>query len=329
MSALNQARFLRMLRAQFPAGYIDGIEQSKDGGWELMLASSAIGERVSQAIDRLESACFIGRASGGTLSTGVVSFARVDTSQGTYTIKSGTVVTTADGRDFITTSDATWPSGTLLGPISVGVQAIAKGYEYNVPGISTTAHGETIPGAITTIKALRTDPNTWDSGLSVSQPSATTGGTPASLDALGYDLGVIRIDDSESDDAYRARIRTTPDTVSPAAIRRAFTEILAAKNTSGILLEIGTRVFPGIFLDAGSSLDLPQDPGSNFACDMSLSFSNADMWKVLVDHSQMRGFFIVCVPVLPSSDTSTYGAIWDMLVSKHLAGVGFDMYLLD
>jgi hypothetical protein len=64
-----------------------------------------------------------------------------------------------------------------------------------------------------------------DLGLTVDQPSAMTGGRHGWLDAIGADRGVGRAP-GESDDAYRLRIGSLDDTISPAAIMRILTRIL-------------------------------------------------------------------------------------------------------
>ena len=129
---------------------------------------------------------------------------------------------------------------------------------------------------------------------------------------------------------------------------------------------LGAPGLPGLFYDAGSSADTPQVPAHNFAYDMDPIVRPLDTWKVWLDHVEMRAFFVVGMPVVPlgyfgafydgdsldfAPDPSAFDttsvdvypltcfwdgyaaigtaynqAVWQMLVDKHAAGVGFDLY---
>jgi hypothetical protein len=99
-------------------------------------------------------------------------------------------------------------------------------YAYNVEGPSTTAGGDTLPGAVAEIAKLLTHPHYADPTLYVEQDLAATGGVTAFLDLLGADRGIDR-QLAEPDAAYRARLRQLPDVVTPGAIKRALAAVWA------------------------------------------------------------------------------------------------------
>lgn len=136
------------------------------------------------------------------------------------TVKAGTVVSASiGGQQFVTTADVVF-NPTDVGPFDVAVQAVAFGYEYNVPGKFTAANGfDVIPGAIDTVTTLIEEPALGDISIQVSQNTATSGGADSALDAIGNDRGIVR-QPGEAADRYRARLRTLPDTVSPNAVIR-------------------------------------------------------------------------------------------------------------
>ena len=149
---------------------------------------------------------------------------------------------------------------------------------------------------------------------------------------------------NESDDVYRLRIFTTPDTISPNAICRGVTSILSACGTPWCCLrEVGTPRLPGFYLDVDYY-------------DYNLTLNPQFTWHVLLDIASMAGFFVVGVPPLvvassgfyfdvstavnsyldtPASSydgsdvlaTGVYQAIQTMIQAKKAGGVGFHLYL--
>jgi hypothetical protein len=204
------------------------LEPLKDPGpgYEVLAAYAVIFARVSLAAARLDCGAHILESFGGTLANGFVSFMRSDNTAGDTTIRAGTVVSTSSGgRRYLTLTDAVF-AGANLGPVTVQVAAVRPGWEFNVPGQSTTATGVVLPGEIDTITTL-------DAYLSpslvrvVNTPTFSVnnvldicGGQQPMLDGLGADRGLARFS-GESDDAYKVRIRTLPDTVTPTAIINA------------------------------------------------------------------------------------------------------------
>ncbi len=77
-----------------------------------------------------------------------------------------------------------------------------------------------------------------DLGLTISQTDPTTGGRHGWLDAIGFDRGLYR-QLGETDDAYRARIDTLDDVVSPGAITRLCDRILTPAGIPWRLIEAG------------------------------------------------------------------------------------------
>lgn len=85
-----------------------------------------------------------------------------------------------------------------------------------------------------------------DWGLSTTNPAPPSGGLSAMLDALGKERGVLRAP-GEDDDAYRPRVGTVADVVTPNAIRRAIERNLAG--TVWYFREAGQASYPGFFFD--------------------------------------------------------------------------------
>lgn len=148
------------------------------------------------------------------------------------------------------------------------------------------------------------------------------------LDELGGERGLGR-SPGESDTLYRKRVAKPSDTVSPNAVRRAANAILAPLGAAVCLREVGSRLLPGLFFDAGSSSDTPQNPATNFAYDMNPSVRPEDRWKVLLDLLEFRGFFMIGVPPLASGAADVYRAVFNEVSRVRGGGVGFEMYVED
>jgi len=224
----DQAHFLALFERILPPEYITPLILNPNSGYELLQALAKIGERVSLAIERLECGSFIVFAEGPVRAQVPVAFTRgpAAPTATTVTIRAGTIVATSrHGRRFRVLNDATLGSGD----VSVGavVEALDDGYEYNVEGAVITPRGETLEGEIDTIVTLYTDPAFVLDDLVVTQTAwPTQNGKTADLDGLGDNRGIFRAR-GEGDTSYRTRIRSFPDVVSPAAIRRTVTRILS------------------------------------------------------------------------------------------------------
>ena len=142
-------------------------------------------------------------------------------------------------------------------------------------------------------------------GLTIAQPSPTTGGRHGWLDAIGRDRGVGR-KTAESDEQYRKRIAALPDVVSPMAILRAAARAL---DPYGIRYELReTRDYPGGI--------------GTFVWDLS-PFDYGDACQdgaVLVSLSASVRFFVVCVSIgnqgefgfpFDATNAVPFGNAWD------------------
>jgi hypothetical protein len=89
-----------------------------------------------------------------------------------------------------------------------------------------------------------------DWGLSVSNAEQPSGGTAAVLDLLGKERNLPRIT-GEEDDTYRQRVAAIADVVTPNAVKRRLNKTLTQGplGLSWCFREIGTPLFPGLFLD--------------------------------------------------------------------------------
>lgn len=226
----DKQHFLDLFDRLYPFDYLAPMKASRNAGYEAFQAWAALGERISLAAERLECGNIIMSAPGPSRATGTVEFYRTEATSGAFTVLKGTVVATSRGdRRFRTTSDVSFGS-LSLGPVTANVEAVDYGYEYNVPGqLITPTSSITLEGEIDTVYAAVTSPG-YIPELKVKQILPTTGGVPAMLDALGADRGLTR-GQGESDDAFRLRVRTLADTVSPGAIKRA---AAAALNPYGL-----------------------------------------------------------------------------------------------
>lgn len=216
--ALSQDQILSVLDAVVDEEYLAPIKATPEGGYELFQASALSLSRVSSAIRAYQIGTLAQFAPVGAFSTGSVEFFRVNAGAGAVTVKAGSVVATNDQRHFIVLDDAVF-SSIALGPITARVRAVIKSEQWNVPGVRTTPGGVVTPGSIRQIVRLSQDPVFADPTVQVRQIADTTGGRFDWLGLVGWELGISR-GLYETDQQYRYRLRTLPDTVSPAAIQR-------------------------------------------------------------------------------------------------------------
>lgn len=164
----SQQELLDLLDRLYPNHWIEPLK-NPGPGYETLQGYAALGARESLAVERYGCAVYILSAVGGSYSTGVVNLFRPSPHPDgiAVTVRAGTIVAASEsGRQFATTQDVLF--GPLdLGPFEVPIQAVAQGYEYNVPGIVVTADGTSLPGEIDTIVTLVEQ--------SPSQPLSNTG----------------------------------------------------------------------------------------------------------------------------------------------------------
>jgi len=128
-------------------------------------------------------------------------------------------------------------------------------------------------------------------GLTVSNPVCPSGGRAAWLDLLAAERGIYRLV-GEDDTVFRKRTDEIADVVCPNAIKRTMQQVLLPLGVQGTFREIGTIQFPGFFFDC----DAGEAPAHSFAYDMDPVSRPEDRWKLLVDYSEMRAFFVISLP---------------------------------
>lgn len=299
VTALSEQDFLDMFDRIFPQSWI-GPLKSPGPGYELLQAFAAVGARLSQAVANTGCDLFVGTANRGSLATGAVSVSRPAANTQDVTLKAGTVVRALRGqRDFVTTQDLLIPAASV-GPLSVPVAAIARGYEWNRPGQATAADGTVLPGEIDSIWTLVEDPPAADLTLQVSQLDPTTGGRDPALEQLAMDVG-LAAQGGESVEHLRQRIRALPDTVSPGALRRFLATDLSPYGVTATFIETWS-------LSYQTAWDAPDGPAGDgydptlFVYDDPRSMN--PFQNVWLDEIEMRGFVIIVVPQLLPLDDS-------------------------
>lgn len=214
----TQAELLDVVERQFPPSYIDPIK-NVGPGWELFQAAAKIGERCSLAVSRSEDDAYIMTAAGPVAAQVEAIFYRANDDAGAVTVLKGTLVKcSSGGQVFRTTEDAVFGSTDL--EVAVNAIAIGYGYEWNIKGKFVAPNGDSSPGELDTVMRPLQSPPYGDPTIQVRNDDDADGlGHPGTLDALGYERDVPRTP-GEGDVNYRSRIRTLPDTISPAAFRR-------------------------------------------------------------------------------------------------------------
>ena len=176
---------------------------------------------------------------------------------------------------------------TVPGPLTVGYLTFLGGtllagnyvatfsYRSGQPAVGATVTG-TQSGATMTVSqvafeyALQPEPGlpppgvSWqildwatDWGLTVTNELSPTGGTAGVLDLLGHERNLPRIS-GEQDDAYRQRVSTIADVVTPNAVRRMLNRVLTRPyGITWCLREVGTQRLPGFFWSDGHGAGPP------------------------------------------------------------------------
>lgn len=262
-------------------------------------------------------------------------------------------------------------SGNVLGVSGNRITILGSTGSYSVSDVVTgTISGATI--TIVVIEQLGTltaetdahwrvlpwdDTGNDDLGIIVTNEESPDGGRSPMLDELGSERGVYR-SIGETDDVYRKRVATPADVVSPNAIIRSINLVLVEYGLSACFREVGTNLLPGLFFDAGSSLDTPQIAENNYAYDLDFTVRPADRFKLTLSFSEFRAFFLVGVPPLrlddfgipydatnnginafdalvsenfydgfPTGNAAVYSAIYNAILRAKAGGVGFELYV--
>lgn len=292
--AFTQQELLELYERLLPQHYLAPLI-SPGPGYEALQGFAKMIERVSKATERLGLGGFILTADGGAKALGQVEFYReAPNAEGiTVVIKAGTKVRSSKGgRDYLTTADVSFLAAEL-GPKLAQVEAVAKGYEYNEPGIVVAADGTLLEGEIDTIVTLVESPDAGDITFKVRHPTSTAGGKDAFLDQLGLDRGISRAA-GEADEPYRDRIRALPDNISPDAVDRGMQQLLLPYGQSYQFIETWDIAYQTCWDGPGEVI-----PGSNYDPNLfcfddprpTVPFRNR--W---LDYNEARGAFIVVVP---------------------------------
>ena len=307
----DKQHFLDLFDRIYPFEYIQPLKNNRNAGYEIYQGAGALGARLSLAVNRLECCLFILFAEGGARATVPLEFSRPTADAGAVTVKAGTRVTTASGnRQFITTEDAVFEA-LDLGPIVANGMATAQGYEWNVTGkVITPISAIVLEGDIATVQSMTMDPPAGDFTIVVENLLDATGGRPACLDGLGDNRGLRRAT-GEQDPQYRLRLRSLPDTVSPAAMIRAAERTLAGarKTLDHAFCETFEHAYQEVY-DAPSpnagtpSYDGGVPPlnvkynGNTFVYDDPRLVTTVDDFcrNRTMDEAELRGAFIVVVP---------------------------------
>lgn len=207
VTALTQANLLELARRITPEFYHATLENAANSGWEIHEGHAVAFARVSDAVANTQAGLYILQAWGAARATGAARFTRTSGVAGAVTIRAGTRLAAPGARYYVTQADVVFADAADLGPHDVAIFAERSGVGYNAPA-----------GTVETITEYAAGSDE-DATVAVTNTAALSGGRDATLDALGWDRGVIRRA-GEGDESYRDRIRSLPDIVTPAAVQR-------------------------------------------------------------------------------------------------------------
>lgn len=313
VTADTPAQLVEVLRRFLPAEYLDPMEPPGTGapgapGWEVILAASQALSRVSAAAERLGCGLFFLTAPSAELSTATVTLTRASTSTGVFDVKAGSTVVATGGRLFFTSEDVTFGAGDLS--VSVPVVSSVAAYWLNT---AIVAGVTTVPVTTTwAVGALTMDPPFADATITVSPDGSTNDGVSPWLELLGNDRGLTQYA-GESDEAFRLRCRTLPDTVTPGAIERMLTRIFVAPTQATDYNDLWS-------LDFQTGYDMPMDSNPVvFVYDDSRPFPPSRN-RYLPDN-YLQAFVVSLADSTGSIPNATYGAFTDQLGAIKPAGV--------
>lgn len=221
MTPLATDDLLAVVGRVLPESYLQPI-RDVGPGYELYQASAAVMARTSESVVAFDSDAHILSSLGGVAATVPVTFFRASIAAGAVTMLAGTIVRASrGGQTYRTLTDAAF-APTDLETTTTAI-AMGLGYEYNIQGPFVDPAGRIWPGELDTIDLPLQSPIFGDPSVQVRNDAPAAGlGRPATLDALGGERN-LRRQPAETDVHYRARIRTLPDTITPAAIKRQVT----------------------------------------------------------------------------------------------------------
>lgn len=141
-------------------------------------------------------------------------------------------------------------------------------------------------------------------GVSLEAVGSLSGGRDNDLYLLGRDRGMYQ-QPGETDDAFRKRVTSLPDVVSPNAVLRTVNKALAPYHVRGNAIDVGTEL-TGVFMDVDPALA----PGSVGAFDLYSpgDAEPTDPWILALSVEEAYGYGLVLVPPLGFGD---FGAFFD------------------
>jgi hypothetical protein len=313
VNADTPEQLVEVLRRFLPPEYLDPMEPPGTGapgapGWEVILAASQALSRVSAAAERLGCGLFFLTAPSAELSTATVTLTRASTATGVFTVKAGSAVVATSGRIYFTSEDVTFGAGNLS--VSVPVVSSVAAYWLNT---AVVAGVTTVPITTTwTVGALTTVPPFADTTITVSADGSTDGGVSPFLELLGNDRGLTQYL-GESDEAFRLRCRTLPDTVTPGAIQRMLARIFTAPTQS-------YEYHDAWAVDFQTAYDMPLDTDPVVFCyDDPRPYPPSR--NRYLPRNYLQAFVVSLADSNGSIPDSTYGSFTDQLAAIKAAGI--------
>ena len=313
VNADTPEQLVEVLRRFLPAEYLEPMEPPRAGaagapGYEVILAASQALSRVSAAAERLGCGLFFLTAPSAEFSTATVTLTRASTGTGVFDVKAGSSVVATSGRIYFTSEDVTFGSGHLS--VLVPVVSSVAAYWLNT---AVVAGVTTVPVTTTwSVGSLTQDPPFSDTTIEVEADGSTDNGVSPFLELLGNDRGLTQYV-GESDEAFRLRCRTLPDTVTPGAIQRMLARIFTAPTQAFEYHDVWAADFQAAY-------DMPLDTNP-----VVFVYDDPRAYPPSRNRYLPRNYLQAFVVSLADSDGSipnpTYGSFTDQLAATKAAGV--------
>jgi hypothetical protein len=172
---------------------------------------------------------------------------------------------------------------------------------------------------IWTVGALTTVPPFADTTITVSADGSTDGGVSPFLELLGNDRGLTQYL-GESDEAFRLRCRTLPDTVTPGAIERMLARVFTSSTQAYEYHDLWAVDFQTGYAEPSTPLNAL---GGTFVygdpADPSLYPPSRNRY---LPPNYLKAFVISLADSAGLIDNATYGSFTDQLRAIKAAGVG-------
>lgn len=350
--AEDQASLLALLRRTTdPDGWLDPMLADPDSSAALQ-AYVAQFARLGEAVDYNSKVALISDAPGGSPGTCTTTITRP--SSGTSgTIPKGYAFVDVNGVQYIVVTDVAVGSGVTS--VELPLQTIREAESVNTeddPELSISTINAVVQDSTdtTTLIAPPGDASIVATSFqAVAETTQVTGGASNYLSALGAERACFQ-QPGESTEAYRARVRNIPDTVSPVAVAEAVVGAANAAGAGAVILEpFNDGADPAIKTpDDLSNFDVQtydvdhfDDTGTPEIDRMSLrevsAYFRIDLVGVPLDPAgtvkfhdasyhddPVQGFRDVPLPV---SAFAAAGAVWTEANTKRAGGVQFDVNL--